>query len=96
MTGAEQGAADHASVAPQYEALRSAALGGVLPPEARSGLTLFLRRGMWGWARAIGTTGASPQPTRSTSNWTAPEGYRAVIHVLAAMAIQADNRGATP
>lgn len=32
----------------QYEVLRSAALGHVLPPEARSGLLLFLRCGMWG------------------------------------------------
>ena len=33
--------------------LRMAALGEALPPEARSGLVLFLRRGMWAWARTL-------------------------------------------
>jgi len=42
-----------AAVTARYEALRAAAFGDGLPPEARSGLTLFLRRGMWGWARAM-------------------------------------------
>jgi len=36
------------AIAARYEALRAAAFGDGLPPEARSGLTLFLRRGMWG------------------------------------------------
>jgi hypothetical protein len=98
MTGAENGSAEQPSiVVTQYETLRRTALGEVLPPEARSGLTLFLRRGMWGWARAMATTGAAQQPPRSpASSWTAPEQYRAVIHVFAAMAIHADNRGALP
>lgn len=81
----------------QYETLRSAALGEVLPVEARSGLTLFLRRGMWGWARVMATTSSSQQPTRlPSSSWTAPEEYRAAIHIFAAMAIHASNGGATP
>jgi hypothetical protein len=42
-------------VVAQYEALRGAALGDALPPEARTGLLLFLRGGMWGWARAVAT-----------------------------------------
>ena len=42
-------------VVAQYEALRSAALGDALPPEARTGLLLFLRGGMCGWARAVAT-----------------------------------------
>ena len=33
-------------VVAQYEALRGAVLGDALPPEARTGLLLFLRRGM--------------------------------------------------
>lgn len=41
------------TIAAQYEALRVAALGEALPPEARSGLMLFLRRGMWGWALSL-------------------------------------------
>jgi transposase len=36
------------AIAAQYEVLRMAALGEALPPMARSGLMLFLRRGMWG------------------------------------------------
>jgi len=92
MTGAEKGFAEPSIVVAQYETLRRAALGEALPPEARSGLTLFLRRGMWGWARAMVPTNASRQPTRSqSSNWSAPELSRAVIHVFAAMAINADN-----
>lgn len=35
------------AIAAQYEVLRMAALGEALPPTARSGLMLFLRRGMW-------------------------------------------------
>ena len=38
-------------IAERYETLRTAALGARLPLEARSGLALFLRRGMWGWAQ---------------------------------------------
>jgi hypothetical protein len=41
----------------QYETLRMAMLGEALPPEARSGLMLFLRRGMWGWARSLAVGG---------------------------------------
>ena len=33
--------------------MRAAALGTALPPEARSGLTILLHRGMWAWVRAI-------------------------------------------
>lgn len=37
----------------RYDILRAAALGTALPPEARSGLTILLHRGMWAWVRAI-------------------------------------------
>ena len=37
----------------RYERLRSAMLGEALPPDARSGLVVFLHRGMWGWAHAL-------------------------------------------
>src|SRR5207244_6522925 len=51
------------SVMAQYETLRRAALGEVLPPEARCGLMLLLRRGMWGWPRtATMATASVPQP----------------------------------
>ncbi len=82
-------------VVEQYETLRGAALGQVLPPEARSGLMLFLRRGMWGWARAAATMNMSQQPIGLPSlSFTAPDKHRAVIHVFAAMAMNADHRGA--
>ncbi len=84
-------------VVAQYEALRSAVLGDALPPESRTGLLLFLRRGMCGWARAI-TTMCAPQRTNGSRppNWTIPEEHRAVVHILAAMVINANYYGATP
>ena len=51
-------------VVAQYEALRGAVLGDALPPEARTGLLLFLRRGMSGWARAVATMCAA-----AAANW---------------------------
>jgi hypothetical protein len=84
-------------VVAQYEALRGAVLGEALPPEARAGLLLFLRRGMWGWARAVATMYAPQRPTGSRPpNWTIPEEHRAVVHILAAMVINANSYGATP
>lgn len=77
----------------QYEALRNAALGYPLPPEARCGLMLFLRRGMWAWARVMAVPRTSmPQDPRhraSLSFATADES-RTVIHIFAAMAMNAD------
>jgi hypothetical protein len=88
------------SIVAQYETLRGAALGQALPPEARSGLMLFLRRGMWGWARQVMTMhgGSLPQqPERGTSlRLTATDEYRTMVHVFAAMAMNAEHRGATP
>ena len=86
------------SVATQYETLRRAALGEVLPPEARYGLMLFLRRGMWGWARAVtmNNDSASQPPTRSPSlSLTASEGSRVLIQAFAAIAMSIQHQGAT-
>jgi hypothetical protein len=96
-SNAARGSQAPSSVVSQYETLRRAALGGVLPPEARWGLMLFLRRGMWGWIRAIaiGSGSVSQQPSCSpSSNWTASDEYRAIIHVFAALVLKADNQGA--
>jgi hypothetical protein len=98
-SSATRGTETPSSVVAQYETLRRATLGGVLPPEARSGLVLFLRRGMWGWIRAvaIGSASVSQQPSGSLSlSWTASDGRRAVVHVFAALAMNAGNGGATP
>ena len=82
-------------VAAQYETLRVAGLGEALLPEARGGLVLFLRRGMWGWARALAAASAAPLPVCSSSpRPTAPSEHRAVIHVLAAMAMNTNDRRA--
>jgi hypothetical protein len=87
-----------ATAVSQYEALRNGALGHVLAPEARWGLLLFLRRGMWGWAQVIVTVGpSSPQPrTEETLGFPRAKESRAVIHIFAAMAMNAEPRGATP
>ena len=97
MTGAEHGSAPPATLdVTPYELLRRAALGEMLPPEARTGLTLFLRRGMWGWARAMATTRASSAttPGGSFSKAMAPAPDAAIIHVFAALVIPTDTRGA--
>jgi hypothetical protein len=87
------------SAVAQYETLRSAALGQALPLEARCGLMLFLRRGMWGWVRALAMASGNvsqQQPIGSPSlGFTASDQYRAIIHVFAAMAMNVDHRGAT-
>lgn len=51
-------------VAQDYETLRTAARGEALAFEARNGLALFLRRGMWGWARAISDSSDGLRPTQ--------------------------------
>ena len=83
------------TVAAQYETLRMAALGEALPPEARSGLMLFLHRGMWAWARTLAAPRAREEPTPAPSpSSTAPCERQAVIYVLAAMAMNTHERRA--
>jgi hypothetical protein len=97
MRSAKPDSAEPPNLAMQYETLRSAALGNVLPLEARAGLMLFLRRGMWGWARALATMTTFEQPTGSRpSTWKAPKEYRTMIHIFAAMAIRTTREGAAP
>jgi len=80
----------------RYEALRIAALGGALPSEARSGLMLFLRRGMWGWGRILASASPAQEPIHAPSvTQTAYCERSAVIHVFAAMAMNVHN-GRTP
>jgi hypothetical protein len=87
-------AAALSSVAAQYETLRKAALGEALAPEVRSGLMLFLCRGMWGWARTLAqSAGIEPSPAPSPSS-TAPCEREAVIHLLAALAMATPDRSA--
>jgi hypothetical protein len=76
-------------VTKQYETLRTAALGERLPLEARSGLVILLRRGMWAWAQATAAPSTTPRPTRSSLPCsTAVEERRAVVQLLAALAMR--------
>jgi len=79
------------AIAAQYEVLRGAALGEALPLKARSGLMLFLRRGMWGWAQALTAAASSP---REPTIWPAHGGHSAVVHVLATIATSIQERRA--
>ena len=70
-----------------------AALGEALPPTARSGLMLLLRRGMWGWAQALVAASPVQQPVHASSLTPPPRNERtAVVHVLAAMAMSTHDR----
>ena len=78
----------------QYELLRGAALGEALPLKARSGLMLFLRRGMWGLAQTLAAA-TNPQQEQ-TAPLPAPRpadgGHTAIIHVLATIAMSIHDR----
>lgn len=87
------------AIAARYEALRAAAFGDGLPPEARSGLTLFLRRGMWGWARAL--TAAPRAFQEQTFPSSAPlsfthDGRSSVVRLLAAIAMGSNDDRRSP
>lgn len=82
------------AIADQYEVLRGAALGEVLPLKARSGLMLFLRRGMWGWAKTLATTASDPreQIYPPSAAWSAHGEHSAIVHVLATIAMNIHER----
>ena len=69
-----------------------AALGETLPPTARSGLMLFLRRGMWGWAQALAVARPVQQPIHASSLNPPANKRTAVVHVLATMAMSTNVR----
>lgn len=90
---AEKCSAPPSTIAAQYETLRMAALGEALPPEARSGLALFLRRGMWAWTRTLAAASAREEPTHAPSpSSTAPCECKALMYVLAAMTMNTLDR----
>ncbi len=85
------------TIATLYEILRNAGFGEALPPEARSGLMLFLRRGMWGWARTLAGAGDRQTPIFAPSSGPAePRERRTVIHVFASMAMMKPNERRAP
>jgi hypothetical protein len=78
----------------RYETLRMAMLGEALLPEARSGLMLFLRRGMWGWARSLpvgGSVRQEPLPARR-SDPVEPSERSSIVYVFAALAMKVNIR----
>ena len=78
----------------QYETLRMAMRGEALPPEARSGLMLFLRRGMSGWARRLAVGGSvrqEPQPA-PRSDPVEPAERSSIVYAFAAIAIKVNTR----
>jgi hypothetical protein len=83
------------SLQAQYELLRAAALGEETATEARSGLTVLLRQGMLSWSRVI-TRRQTPQeaisPFASQPSRSDQSRDRAVIHLLAALAITLSDR----
>lgn len=73
-------------LASNYEALRKAALGEPIPPSERSGLALFLRRGMWGWAKTFSVKKPPRQQRNSfTAKSTSNHKQQSVIRLFAAM-----------
>jgi hypothetical protein len=84
------------SILAQYETLRMAALGEPLLPESRSGLGLFLRRGMWAWVRAVADArNTVMQPTCSPGLTSiASHQRKSVLQIFAAMVLNTDYRRA--
>jgi hypothetical protein len=90
-------AAAWARVTEQYETMRMAARGEQLPLEARCGLALLLRRGMWAWAQTAAAPVTTPRPTRSSPPTAiAGEEQQAVVHLFAAMAMRPTPRTEEP
>ncbi|MER8639750.1 hypothetical protein [Mesorhizobium sp. M1365] len=80
------------AIAAQYEVLRGAALGEALPLKARSGLMLFLRRGMWGWAQTLAAAANPLQEQSHPTAWPTHGGHAAVVHVFATIAMSIHDR----
>lgn len=76
----------------RYEVLRRAATGEPLQPEDRGGLALFLRRGMWSWAKALTIENVQILDSLSSSSCSkVSHENRAIIQVFAAMATTSNN-----
>ena len=92
---AEPPSAHSSAISARYEALRQTALGDPLPPQARSGLIIFLRRGMWRWAQTMIATSTRQEAVSAPSVFPVqPREQIAVVHALAAMAMNTTYRRA--
>ncbi len=89
-------AAHAPTVAERYELLRAAMLGAALSSDFRTGLIVLLHRGMWAWARTIALDPARQRPIPASSvrpsHLDGPCERRAVVHLLAAMAMTITDR----
>ena len=84
----EQNPAELQLIVAQYEKLRLAALGEPLLPEARSGLALFLRQGMWAWTRSLAVDKDQEHATSLPSSTSiASRQNKTVIQIFAAMTL---------
>ena len=91
----EKSSAELQLIVAQYEKLRLAALGEPLPPEARSGLALFLRQGMWAWARSLAVDKDHEHTTcLPSSTLIESRQHKAVIQIFAAMTLNINYRRA--
>jgi hypothetical protein len=91
---AEKPSTTASTLVAQYETLRTAVLGEALPLEARSGLMLFLRRGMWSWARSLSGESARQELLPVPRSAAVEPGERStIVYVLAAMARKFNTRG---
>lgn len=94
MTGGAVQTVVSTHVAKDYETLRTAALGEGLASDARDGLALFLRRGMWGWAQAIRDHGERLRPTQSAhSGASIDEHHKQIVQLFAALAMSSAEEG---
>jgi hypothetical protein len=81
------------AIVAQYETLRSVMLGQALPPEARSGLIVLLRQGMWRCACRPAAATARPEPfADQTSIPMEPFERRAIVYALAGLAMARNDR----
>ena len=78
----------------QYEALRRAALGEPVAPHERSGLVVFLRRGMWSWAQSVSSAVSPRTPTPVASGRTTSTDHSAIVPLLVAMALSVERERA--
>jgi hypothetical protein len=103
MTGTVASPTTQPTAIAQYQRLRAAMLGEALPPDARSGLIVFLHRGMWRWVRMLLPEPArletiparfspsrSPTPTELIEDREGED--RTIIGLLAGMAMASNDR----
>lgn len=76
-------------IAERYEALREGALRAAQGGESASGLALFLRRGVWAWARLAAAHGRQKsEPGTNPLSSSVPHAERAdFARILAGMAL---------